>query len=189
MSLSRNVAERMRRISTDIARRISTVHQSPPDSFSVSVKALHWIIGAGVLGCFGAVQAAMYTTKKYQPIPGWKKSDLMDLHKSLGLLVGACVLPRIAVRMASEGPVKMASMPHGLGIAADASHLLMYFLMVAMPLSGASLGYFSGKGIPYTTFLHVGATGWHWLKGEPILRRIVPGMKLALDARLWDVAL
>jgi len=66
------------------------------------MKLMHWGTGLGVLGCFGTVQAAMYTTKDKEIIPGYGKGDLMNLHKSFGLLVAASVLPRILLRLTSK---------------------------------------------------------------------------------------
>ncbi|KAJ1448040.1 cytochrome b/b6/petB-domain-containing protein [Pelagophyceae sp. CCMP2097] len=148
MSLSRNVL--------DVARRFSTA-PTAPEVFSVSVKAMHWGVGVGILGCFGTVQAAMYTTKDYKPIPGYVKGDLMNLHKSFGLLIGAAVVPRLAVRALSTAPAHLPG-PYLLNLAADASHVLKYALMIAMPATGIAMGYFGGKGLPFFGYTIPGAS-------------------------------
>jgi len=118
---------------------------------------MHWGVGVGILGCFGTVQAAMYTTKDYKPIPGYVKGDLMNLHKSFGLLIGAAVVPRLAVRALSTAPAHLPG-PYLLNLAADASHVLKYALMIAMPATGIAMGYFGGKGLPFFGYTIPGAS-------------------------------
>ena len=69
---------------------------------------------AGVLTCFGTVQAAMNTTLKKKDQEwgpqhrtlGKTKMEWMHLHKSVALLVAALVPARLGLRFAKEAPVR-----------------------------------------------------------------------------------
>ena len=109
------------------------------------MRTLHWATAAGVLGCFGFVQLAQRTKDKKQ------KGKYMRLHKSSGLLVAACVTPRVAVRLASKIPAQLpgAAWEH---FAASASHTALYGMRLFMPASGIAMGYYGGQGLPFFSY-------------------------------------
>ena len=162
-------------------------------------------MASGILSCFALVQAKNYTDDKKM------KGRYMFWHKSMGLLMGLCFVPRLAIRLTSKAPKlpEGNALEHGL---ANISHLTLYGLMAFMPLSGIAMGYFGGKGLPFffTTIpgatkeqknpkiaknaykyhkqfgqffeyvfvpLHIGAVGFHFLRGQNILTRINPFVK------------
>lgn len=76
------------------------------ETYPFAMKLMHWGVATGVLGCFGTAQAAMRTTKEYQPV-SMTKGELMKLHKSFGLLVAAAITPRILLRISSTVPPEL----------------------------------------------------------------------------------
>lgn len=84
----------------------------------------------------------------------------MMLHKSFGLLIFGMILARTYSRLTTKVPGHLpgSSLEH---FAATASHNLLYFFMWFMPLSGISMGYFGGKGMPFFGYTIPG-------KAEPV---------------------
>lgn len=90
---------------------------------------LHWAIAALVLstiplGWFGATfetAAAQVAT---------------NAHKSIGILILALTLARVAWRLTHRPPALPDTMAPGLRFIAKATHFLFYFLLVVLPLSG-----------------------------------------------------
>lgn len=87
-----------------------------------------------------------------QQSPKEEKGKWMFRHKSLGLLTGLIVAPRLGYRIfnsvkyqighpAGTGPIE--------GKVADASHFLLYGFMTIMPATGIAMGYYGGKGLPF----------------------------------------
>lgn len=79
----------------------------------------------------------------------------MFRHKSLGLLTGMIVEPRVACRLMGNG-YNVVSLP-GSGLEhalANTVHFMLYVFMTVMPASGIAMGLYGGKGLPffYTTF-------------------------------------
>ena len=108
-------------------------------------------MASGILSCFALVQAKNYTDDKKM------KGRYMFWHKSMGLLMGLCFVPRLAIRLTSKAPKlpEGNALEHGL---ANISHLTLYGLMAFMPLSGIAMGYFGGKGLPFFFTTIPGAT-------------------------------
>jgi len=87
-----------------------------------------------------------------QQSPKEEKGKWMWRHKSLGLLTGMIVAPRIGYRLMNAAKYKVGH-PSGTGpiegAAADVSHIALYAFMTIMPASGIVMGYFGGKGLPF----------------------------------------
>jgi len=92
-------------------------------------KFFHWIIALGILGngIWGLLMTGMS--------PSMAKINVYALHKSIGLTVLALVLLRMAWRLGDRAP-RDEPMPHWQRWAAHATHVLLYVLIVAIPLSG-----------------------------------------------------
>ena len=82
--------------------------------------------------------------------------------KSLGLLTGIIVAPRLGHRIINAAQFKSVGHPVGTGPIegklADASHAALYAFMTIMPISGIAMGYFGGKGLPFFYTTIPGAT-------------------------------
>lgn len=119
------------------------VHADPAPRWPQSVRLLHW---AGVLAIV-AVAAIGLTMGELER--GSEARRLAYLgHKSLGLAVLALALVRIVVRAAGSAPVRWDG--GWMHRAAGATHLLMYVLMFALPVSGWLLNSVAGQ--PLTWF-------------------------------------
>ena len=99
------------------------------ESFGWVSRALHW---AMALGLFGALGLGTYLART-EPSLGtlW----LYGLHKTVGICLLALVLLRLAWHRISPPPAPLPA-PDWQRRAARASHLTLYALMVAVPLSG-----------------------------------------------------
>ncbi|MCE3001833.1 MAG: cytochrome b [Xanthomonadaceae bacterium] len=95
-----------------------------------AMRLLHWAIALGVIGLL-AVGWWMGDLPN-----GPRKIEIYKLHKSVGLTVLALMTLRIALRLAHRRRPTPPAMPAWQQRAADASHLAMYLLLLAMPLSG-----------------------------------------------------
>lgn len=101
---------------TDTAQRYNRV-----------ARALHWIIAALIIGNLagGLLHDALEDV-----------INLMPLHKASGMTVLALSLVRIAWRVTWRAPAHPKGMSGLEVLAAKATHLLFYGLMLAMPVTG-----------------------------------------------------
>jgi cytochrome b561 len=130
------------------------------EKYPGGVQAMHWLSGGSMLSCVGLILHV-------QSLPSWKecnpeekasKMNSMFLHKSFGTLACALLIPRLAVRLASKIPPP----PEGHFVeqmAGKASHLAMYGFAIAMPVTGVTMGYMGGKGLPFFTTTFKPASG------------------------------
>lgn len=97
----------------------------------------------------------MYTKKDYKPV-GMSKGELMNLHKSFGLLVAGGIAPRILLRLTSRVPGDLPgnAVEH---LAGKVAHFGLYALLFVLPGSGIAMGYFGGKGLPFFGYHIAGA--------------------------------
>ena len=68
-------------------------------AYSVTASFFHWGAAIPMIGCVGTVLQA-------QQAPKSEKGRLMNLHKSLGLLTGMIVAPRVAYRIFNRAAVR-----------------------------------------------------------------------------------
>ena len=108
------------------------------------VKFFHWLIALLLLA---QVTLGLLAT-------GWRvsptKLDLFVWHKSTGLLILLLMLLRLAWRLASRTPALPAGMPAWERAAARATHVLLYGLMLALPITGWVIQ--SASGMPFRVF-------------------------------------
>ena len=64
----------------------------PSAAYSVTASTFHWMVAIPMIGCVGSVL-------KCQQSPKEEKGKWMFRHKSLGLLTGMIVAPRVAYRL------------------------------------------------------------------------------------------
>lgn len=93
-------------------------------------QALHWLIVllVLVLAIVGLSLDSLPKTPKYF----W----VYTMHKSVGITVLALVLARIGWRLYAGAPLPVAGTPAWQARVASATHVLLYALLLAMPLSG-----------------------------------------------------
>ena len=135
-----------------VARTFST--SATPEAYPAGMKALHWGMATGILGCVISVKAAQYHGKEeFKKDPEHQKNIgyWMKMHKSFGLTMAALILPRIFLRRASRLPAALPG-PGWQTAAASANHYLLYFLITFLPTTGVLMGIFGGRGIPFFNF-------------------------------------
>ena len=105
---------------------------------------LHWLIGLMILGSFGVglymVDLSLSPTKL----------RLYSWHKWAGVTIFTLVLIRCLWRLTHAAPALPPEMPKWQRLAAEASHYLLYALMIAIPLSGWLMS--SAKGFQTVYF-------------------------------------
>ncbi len=100
------------------------------DTWSAPAKFLHWLMAALILVQVGL--GLMAVNWRISPT----KLNLFFWHKSIGMLLLALLALRLAWRLINRAPALPAAMPAWERSAAQASHWLLYLLMLALPVSG-----------------------------------------------------
>jgi cytochrome b561 len=114
---------------------------TPTDKYAAPLRLLHWVMAAAIL-------ASLAT--------GWVMEDaseagrgalaLQATHHSLGVLLLAMLMVRIATRLATGVPALPETLSEIERRAAKAAHWLLYALMALVPLSGYLLAATSEAG-------------------------------------------
>jgi cytochrome b561 len=104
---------------------------------------LHWLIAALVL-------TNLYLGLSFDSYPKGDPSlfQVVQIHKSIGLSVLVLSLARLIWRLVNPVPPLPAGMSPLLKFAAHATHYLLYFLIIAIPLSGWAMVSASRLSIP-----------------------------------------
>ena len=90
------------------------------------------------------------------------KTQLVQWHKALGVLVLLAVILRIGIRLTHRPPPLPATIPPRERKAAHAGHMAFYFWMVALPLTGWLIVSSSSRGQPVSVF---GGFDWPLIPG------------------------
>ena len=103
--------------------------------YGAVAQALHWLMVVLILGLIG-VGLYMEDLPVSEKMPGTTGYALYQLHKSFGLTVLILAVLRLAWRFANPQPP--VPKDHGglVRMGAHLSHLVLYVLIFAMPLSG-----------------------------------------------------
>ena len=105
---------------------------------------LHWLIAFAIVGTF-ALGLYMHEL----PLSP-QKLKLYSWHKWVGVTIFLCVVLRLGWRLSHRVPELPAAMPAWQRKAAEATHVLLYLLMSAVPLSGWLMS--SAKGFQTVWF-------------------------------------
>ena len=110
--------------------------------------ALHWLVaGAVILNiCLGLYMVQILSDQD----PA--RFAVVQFHKSVGLSVLVLSLVRLGWRLVNPVPPLPSSMRPWLRAAAHATHFLLYFLIIAIPLTGWALVSASPLGLPTSYF-------------------------------------
>ena len=115
-----------------------------PNSYDQIAIGLHWLIAFAILATF-ALGLYMHEL----PLSP-QKLKLYSWHKWAGVSIFLCVVLRLGWRLAHRPPALPAAMPAWQRMAAEATHVLLYLLMFAVPLSGWLMS--SAKGFQTVWF-------------------------------------
>jgi cytochrome b561 len=99
-----------------------------PTRFAALSRLLHWIMAAMILAML-FIGVGMVTS------PG-DYHHLVSIHRPLGVAILVLVAIRLVNRLLNPPPPLPEDMPGGLKAVAEASHLVLYALMFAVPLIG-----------------------------------------------------
>lgn len=103
-----------------------------PRHFAPLARLLHWLMALMIIAMLfiGAGMVASVSERHE-----W----LLQLHKPLGIAILLLVIVRLAVRFTRRTPPLPADLPGWQVLAAKASHVLLYALMLILPLLGWSM--------------------------------------------------
>jgi len=132
-------------------------------AWGAPAKFFHWTVALLIL-----VQIALgFAAALWRLSP--LKLELFVWHKSTGVLILVLMVARLAWRLANRSPALPPQTPAWERYAAHASHVLLYVLAVALPLSGWVIN--SAAAVPFSVF---------WLVPLPAI--------VAPDERLEELA-
>jgi cytochrome b561 len=138
--------------------------------------ALHWLIAVAVIFnlCLG---------EYFGDLPRGDPNlfALVQFHKSVGLTVLVLSLARLAWRLINPVPPLPASMHPAMRVLARATHVLLYVLIIAIPLSGWAMVSASPLGLPTMYF---GLFQWPHI---PLLAHLPRAQKIPLRHDLMAV--
>lgn len=101
-----------------------------PTKYRATAIAFHWVIATCV---FLVVALALYLESLDL---GATKNQVLALHKSIGILIFALTWGRLAWRVTHRPPALPEHMTTVQRLAAAATHISLYGLTIAMPISG-----------------------------------------------------
>ena len=110
--------------------------------FNALARGLHWLMAAMILSML-FIGAGMMNSVTH-------RTALIDLHRPLGMAILVLVVIRLVNRLRNAPPPLPASVPPLQALAAKASHVVLYALMLALPLLGWAL--LSAGGYPVVVF-------------------------------------
>lgn len=113
-----------------------------PRHFNFLARLLHWLMAVAILAML-FVGAAMVVSLQH-------REQLLDLHRPLGLAILLLAIVRLANRLRNTPPPLPADLPRIQKFAAEASHWILYGLMLAMPVIGWAM--LSAGGYPVVVF-------------------------------------
>lgn len=114
-------------------------------SYGSVAKWLHWLTALLILAAYVAIYYLDWVLDGKGP----QRTLFLQLHKGLGFAVLILVIPRLYWRLTNPQPALPKSMPGWQVTASHISHFLLYFFLVAMPLSGY-IG--NSNGVDYGLF-------------------------------------
>ncbi len=106
---------------------------APPHVVAVHhpvLRTIHWLMAFLI---FVALALGVWSTQLPR---GDLRSEVLFVHKSFGVTVLALVILRVVVRLIAGAPDYAAPLGRLLHAAANAAHLALYGLMIALPVTG-----------------------------------------------------
>ncbi len=116
-------------------------------SYGSIAKILHWVIALLFLAAYCAVYYRHWFTEPKTP----PNMTALHLHLSFGISVGVFVLLRVIWRLSNPAPEEPPG-THLEHLAAKTGHMLLYFFMIMMPVTGY-IG--TGLGAEFFYLFHI----------------------------------
>jgi cytochrome b561 len=144
--------------------------------YGTAAMTLHWLIAALIVAniCIGLYFGEL-------PRADANLFFLVQTHKSIGLTVLVLSLIRLGWRLVNPVPPLPAGMSAPLRFLAHATHFLLYFLIIAIPLSGWALVSSSALGLPTIYF---GLFQWPHI---PFLAGLTRAQKMPVHHQLDNI--
>ncbi len=99
------------------------------ESYGLVARILHWLLFVLIIGAIAGGLTTVVMT------PGPERSQLIGLHKSMGVIIVLLVVLRLLWRFGNAHPMDLGKSLF-LNKIAHFSHFLLYVLMLAQPISG-----------------------------------------------------
>lgn len=122
---------------------LSLASSAPASGYSSAQRGFHWLMAVLI---FGALALGIWTTQLPR---GELRSDVLFIHKSIGVAVLGLVVLRFVVRLIAGHPAYREKLDRLSAIGSKVAHGLLYLLMLLMPLSGYMLSSAGGREIPF----------------------------------------
>ena len=122
-----NTSTSSRTAASDSAQTLAT--PLPPSQYTRTAMILHWVIALLII-----CNVMLGLSADWLP-DDWVR-PVIDTHKSIGITVLGLALLRILWRVSHRPPPLPREFPSWEKAAAHIAHFLLYFLMIALPLSG-----------------------------------------------------
>jgi|SRR5579871_3464510 len=138
---------------------------------------LHWLIAAAIIFniCLGLYMVNLQSNQDPDHFA------FIQFHKSIGLTVLVLSLLRLLWRIANPIPPLPDALSPGLKVLARATHYLLYFLIIAIPLTGWAFVSSSPLGLP-TPYFGL----FHW-PNMPFLADLTRAQKVPLRHEFFDI--
>jgi len=125
------------------ARGASTVLKNTDTTYGAVARGFHWLL-------FVLLTIAVIVGNLLDEIPkGPTKIEVIGLHKSLGVLILALVLLRLAWRLMNVRPADPTGTPPLQNKLAHAVHWLLYAVMLLQPISGILMSQVEGHPVGF----------------------------------------
>jgi cytochrome b561 len=111
--------------------------------YNPGLRALHWLMAALI---FIALPLGVWASELPR---GEMRSEILFIHKSIGMSVLCLVALRIVWRMIVGAPAYAEPLGRLMQAAAHSAHMTLYALMIAMPISGYVLSTAGGNEAPW----------------------------------------
>jgi cytochrome b561 len=128
-------------------------------SWGWPARLLHWVMALMILGML-----AVGTWMANFEADLLARFELTQTHKSLGFTVFVLAVLRVVWRFANPTPALPRTMPRWQVGASHASHLALYVLILAMPLSGWLMASSSPLNDPGAYPLQIRNMVWGWFE-------------------------
>jgi cytochrome b561 len=144
-----------------------------PPHYDRVAASLHWLIGLALL----AQIAFGFLLDDIAPRGTASRGAVINLHKSVGIVLGLLIVARLAWRLAHAAPAWPATMPAWQIAAARWGHRALYACMIVMPVSGYVGSNFSRHGVRFF--------GHAWPAWGPDLPRVYDALNLVHVGTAW----
>ena len=120
------------------------ISENSAGRYAIASITLHWLTLALFVAVYATIELREFFPKGSSP-----REALKSAHFMLGLTVFALVWIRIGARLLWRAPAPVDRGPAWQRLAARATHLALYALMIGMPIAGWIILSAEGKSIPF----------------------------------------